>query len=135
MSKKLELPRVGDKKIDTIHDEEHQLLESFLELVESGSDDEVTKMFNRFIDHMQMHFEHEEALMDRSSGYSFKELHKGEHYKVISDARYKLMNWQNSKDRWDLKDYLEYEFVEWLKQHIPAMDVVMVEHFKSEGLV
>ncbi len=125
-----DIPKTGDESIDHIHKEEALLLEEVLEALKSGSDESVTNLFEKFITHMTKHFEHEEALMDEHEGYNFKTLHKGEHYKVLNDARYKLLNWQSSHDRWDLEDFLKYEFLPWLDQHIKAMDIVMVDFFK-----
>jgi hemerythrin len=123
------LPKTENSEIDKIHSEEHNLLLELLSIIDSGSDDDITNLFNKFIDHMQMHFKYEEDLMDKYSGYTLKELHKGEHYKVLSDAKYNLLNWRNFKDKWELNEYLKVEFVDWLNQHIEAMDIPMVEFF------
>jgi len=103
-------------------------------IVDDGSDDDITLAFEKFIEHMQVHFEHEQGLM-KHQGYTMANVHEGEHYKVINEARYNLQNWRNFKDRWDLKEYFGEDFVAWLNQHIEAMDKPMVDFFKSEGVL
>jgi hemerythrin len=128
------LPLTNDSKIDEIHDEEYELLVKLLSIIDDGSDDDITLAFEKFIEHMQMHFEHEQGLM-KHQGYTMANVHEGEHYKVINEARYNLQNWLNFKDRWDLKEYFGEDFVAWLNQHIEAMDKPMVDFFKSEGVL
>ena len=127
----IKLEKTEDAKIDEIHEDELKLINTLIESLKDGSDEEIERLFLDLIDHSFRHFEYEESLMDTSSGYSFKELHKTEHYKVISDLRYQLQNWRNFKDRWELNEYLESDLLTWLDQHIKAMDIPMVEFFRS----
>jgi len=126
------LPLTNDEKIDAIHQEEFELLTDLLSIIDTGSDDEITLAFEKFIEHMQMHFDHEQELM-KSRSYLMANIHEGEHYKVLNEARYNLMNWRNFKDKWELKEYFGEDFIAWLNQHIEAMDNPMVNFFKSEG--
>lgn len=128
----IHLPKTRDEKIDAIHQEELTLLEKFLKVLENGTDEEIKEIFSAFIEHMKMHFDHEESLMESLDYYSMGELHKGEHYKVLSEASYKLMNWNNFKDRDEIKEYLQEDFIHWLKQHIDAMDLGLVEQIRRE---
>jgi hemerythrin len=126
-----ELVKTGDEAIDAIHYEESLLVEDFIKVLKDGSDEEIIEIFEKLIDHMQMHFSFEEELMDKHSGYTMANVHKNEHYKVLSDARYKMQNFRNFKDKWDLEDYLDSDFLVWLDQHIKAMDIPMVDYFKG----
>ncbi len=128
----IHLPKTRDEKIDTIHQEELALLERLLKTLDDGTDDEIKSLFTAFIEHMQMHFAHEESLMEGLDYYSMGELHKGEHYKVLSEASYKLMNWNNFKDKEEIREYLAEDFIPWLKQHIDAMDMGLVEQIRRE---
>ena len=95
-------------------------------LLDGANDKEITKAFEKFIDHMQEHFTYEESLM-KDSSYPMYTIHQAEHYKILNEARYKLMSWGSFKDRDELAEYLKDDFVTWLDQHIKAMDIPMSE--------
>ncbi len=128
------ITKVEDRRIDEIHQEEVLLLESLMVMIEKEDILKITALFEQFIDHMQMHFSHEERLM-KESGYTMFGIHQAEHYKVLNEARYKFMLWQSGRDLWDIREYFSEDFVEWLHQHIDAMDVPMVAYFKEKGVV
>ncbi len=132
MGEKKALPLTDEAEIDRIHHEEAELLQGLLNQLKEGSDAQIGEAFEDFIAHMDSHFSYEEELMKKLNGYMMAELHKGEHYKVISDARYRLMQWGQFHDRFDLEDYLVYEFTPWLSQHITSMDIPMVSLVQVE---
>ncbi len=128
----VKLPLTGEAEIDRIHQEEADLLQGVLAQLKEGSDTQIGEAFEAFIAHMDSHFSYEEDLMQGLTGYMMAELHKGEHYKVISDARYRLMQWNQFYDRFDLEDYLIYEFTPWLSQHISSMDIPMASLVQTQ---
>ncbi len=127
----VDLPLTRDEQLDEIHRDEVRVLELLLESLKSGSDEDIKEGLMNFIEHIDSHFKHEEELMD-VEGYTMVELHKGEHYKILNEVRYLLFNWQNSHDRYEVEDYLKYEFIPWLKQHIPALDQPLIEFLRSK---
>jgi hemerythrin-like metal-binding protein len=120
---------VKDAKIDAIHQEEILMLEELLAAIEGEDSVEITRLFSLFIEHMQMHFSHEESLM-KERGYAMYTIHQAEHYKVLNEARYNLMLWKSSPDLWELREYFGEDFVAWIHQHIDAMDVPMIDFFE-----
>ena len=133
MIEKDALSHVNHKEIDTIHIEEVELLQELLESLDKEKEDSVlTKAFEGLISHMQEHFSFEEGLMQKYT-YAMYSIHQAEHYKVLNEAKYRMLLWTSSKDRWDLKEYLDDDLVPWYGQHIDAMDKPMVEFLRQEG--
>ncbi len=125
------LPLTSDERLDEIHRDELRVLELLLERLEHGSDEEVTQELERFIEHIDSHFKYEEELME-VEGYTMGELHKGEHYKILNEVRYLLFNWQTGRDRDELRNYLEDDFISWLGQHISALDLPLIDFRKRK---
>jgi hemerythrin-like metal-binding protein len=122
MIEKSSLSRINHDEINVIHEEEVKLLDSLLSLVKEGKDlDAITSAFEALIDHMAAHFSFEESLMQGQS-YAMYTIHQAEHYKVLNEAKYRMMLWTSSKDVWDLDEYLSDDLLEWYGQHIDAMD-------------
>ena len=121
---------VTDAKIDSIHQEEVMILDALIALIEAEEREAITPLFTKFVEHMQAHFAYEEGLM-KERGYAMYTVHQAEHYKVLNEARYNLMLWQSKPDLWELREYLSEDFVEWIHQHIDAMDVPMIDFFEK----
>jgi len=121
---------VTDAKIDSIHQEEVMILDALIALIEAEDREAITPLFTKFVEHMQAHFAYEEGLM-KERGYAMYTVHQAEHYKVLNEARYNLMLWQSKPDLWELREYLSEDFVEWIHQHIDAMDVPMIDFFEK----
>jgi hemerythrin-like metal-binding protein len=122
MIEKSSLSRINHDEINAIHEEEVSLLDSLLSLVKEGKDlDAITSSFEALINHMAEHFSFEENLM-QGQGYAMYTIHQAEHYKVLNEAKYRMMLWTSSKDVWDLDEYLSDDLLEWYGQHIDAMD-------------
>jgi hemerythrin len=116
------LVKVDNDAINTIHEEEVSLLQNLLKLVEEKKElDKITEAFEILIEHMQEHFSFEESLM-QGKEYAMYTIHQAEHYKVLNEAKYRMMLWVSSKDMWDLDAYLREDLLEWYGQHIEAMD-------------
>jgi len=122
MIEKSSLSLVNHDEINTIHEEEVALLNTLLTLVKKGKDlDAISTSFEALIEHMAAHFSFEEGLMQGRS-YAMYTIHQAEHYKVLNEAKYRMMLWTSSKDVWDLDEYLSDDLLEWYGQHIDAMD-------------
>ncbi len=122
MIEKSSLSRINNEEINAIHEEEVALLDTLLELVKKGEElDAITHSFEALIEHMAAHFAYEESLMQGRS-YAMYTIHQAEHYKVLNEAKYRMMLWTSSKDIWDLDEYLSDDLLEWYGQHIDAMD-------------
>ena len=121
------LPQVSLESMNIMHREEMALLETFLRSLDNTTDREkISSHFEVLLAHMQKHFESEEELMQKTQYPSFR-MHKGDHDKVLNEARYAEMEWRNRKDVEALREYLEEEIVPWLEQHIKAMDTPMAD--------
>ena len=121
---------VTDAQIDSIHQEEVMILDALIALIEAEDREAITPLFIKFVEHMQAHFAYEEERMKEAS-YPMFTIHQAEHYKVLNEARYNLMLWQSKPDLWELREYLSEDFVEWIHQHIDAMDVPMIDFFEK----
>ncbi len=119
---------VTDAKIDSIHQEEMMILDALMKQIQVKDIEAITPLFTKFVEHMQEHFAYEEERMKEAS-YPMFTIHQAEHYKVLNEARYQLMMWQSKPDLWELREYLSEDFVEWIHQHIDAMDVAMIDFF------
>ncbi len=113
--------------MNTVHLEEVTLLNTLLKSLETpGEPDRITADLEAVIQHMQEHFSSEEKLMKEVQYPSFR-MHKGDHDKVLNEARYVEMEWRNRKDADALREYLQEELATWLDQHIKAMDTPMAD--------
>jgi len=131
MINKSDLSLIANEEINAIHLEEVEILNTLIALVNSGEDGlAITTAFEAFIDHMQAHFTYEEGLM-KDSGYGMYSIHQAEHYKVLNEARYNLMDWNSSKDIERLREYFSEDLVAWYDQHVDAMDKPMADFFSA----
>ncbi len=133
MINKSDLSLIENEEINAIHLEEVDILNDLILLVNSGEDrEEITKVFQVFIDHMQEHFAYEEGLM-KSSGYAMYSIHQAEHYKVLNEARYNFMDWNSAKDIERLREYFGEDLVAWYDQHVDAMDKPMADFLNASS--
>jgi len=122
-----DLPSVSVASMNDMHAEEVKIIEAFLDTLQNERDFTLlSEHFETLLLHMQKHFESEEKLMQEAQYPSFR-MHKGDHDKVLNEARYSEMEWRNRKDVDALKEYLDEELLVWLDQHIKAMDVPMAD--------
>ncbi len=127
MINKSDLSLIANEEINAIHLEEVEILNALITLVNEGKDrDAITDTFQAFIGHMQAHFTYEEGLM-KEAGYGMFTIHQAEHYKVLNEARYNLMDWSSSKDIERLQEYFSEDLVAWYDQHVDAMDKPMAD--------
>jgi len=121
------LPQVSLSSMNDVHLEELELLNTLLADLKTNSDFKtISEHFEQLLAHMQEHFASEEKLMQEVQYPSFR-MHKGDHDKVLNEARYVEMEWRNRRDVEALREYLEEELLTWLDQHIKAMDTPMAD--------
>ncbi len=134
MIRKEDLPLVVDESMNEVHFEEVEMINSFLgQLDEKADFDTLADSFEELLAHMQEHFAGEEKLMKESRFPSYR-LHKGEHDKILNEARYIYMDWRTRKESEPLREYFEEDIAQWLDQHIKAMDIPMAQ-FLKDGVV
>jgi len=130
MIEKTKLPLVKNDAMNNIHFEEADIINKLLTLIEnSDSPDAITKQIIKLVEHMQKHFSYEEDMM-KDKSYPMYTIHQADHNKVLSETRYILMDWRSAKDIDRLKEYFE-ELLDWLDQHIKAMDTPMAEFIET----
>ena len=127
MIDKESIPLVCIDKMNEIHFEEIDILNTLWKLIESCDDaSEITAQIQVLVEHMQQHFSYEENLV-RDKNYPMYSIHQADHNKVLNATRYAMMDWRSSKDRDSLSEYFKEELIEWLDQHIKAMDTPAAE--------
>lgn len=127
MIDKNRLPLVSIDAINEIHFEEADIINELSRLIDKADDtDAITKQIGRLIEHMQQHFSYEEGMMKEIS-YPMYTVHQADHNKVLNQTRYIMMDWRSCKDIERLKEYFQEELVDWLDQHIKAMDIPACE--------
>ncbi|HIP03323.1 MAG TPA: hemerythrin [Campylobacterales bacterium] len=130
MIDKTQLPLVSIEAINEIHFEEVDILNTLSNLIDEQDTDTITSQIKLLVEHMQKHFSFEEGLM-KDKSYPMYTIHQADHNKVLSETRYILMDWRNTKDIDRLKEYFQDELIAWLDQHIKAMDMPMAEFLMS----
>ena len=130
MIDKTQLPLVSIEAINEMHFEEVDILNTLSNLIDEQDTDTITSQIKLLVEHMQKHFSFEEGLM-KDKSYPMYTIHQADHNKVLSETRYILMDWRNTKDIDRLKEYFQDELIAWLDQHIKAMDMPMAEFLMS----
>lgn len=129
-----ELPLVAVDSMNEVHFEEVAMINSFLGQLDENADfDTLADSFEKLLAHMQEHFSGEEKQMKESRFPSYR-LHKGEHDKILNEARYIYMDWRTQKESEPLREYFEEDIAQWLDQHIKAMDIPLAQ-FLTDGIV
>jgi len=122
------LPLVSLRSMNEVHIEEVYIINRLFENLNTDSDFEtISQTLQNLLEHMQEHFSSEEKIM-RELHYPSLQMHKADHDKVLNQARYAEIQWRNSKDEDELREYLEGDVVAWLDQHIKAMDTPMSDY-------
>ncbi len=125
------IPLVCIDKMNEIHFEEIDILNNLLKLIDNSDDaNEITAHIQLLVNHMQEHFSYEENMM-KDKSYPMYSIHQADHNKVLNATRYAMMDWRSSKDEDSLREYFKEELIEWLDQHIKAMDTPAAEFLVS----
>ena len=67
----------------------------------------------------------------KAKSYPMYTIHQADYNKMLNKTRYILVDWRNANDIERLKEYFQDELIEWLDQHIKAMDIPMAEFLMS----
>ncbi|RLA72585.1 MAG: hemerythrin [Epsilonproteobacteria bacterium] len=122
-----DLPLVSLDTMNEVHFEEVAMINTLLGQLENNADfDTISNSLEMLLVHMQEHFSGEEKMM-LEARYPTYRLHKGEHDKILNEARYIAMEWRNRRETEQLREYFEEDIAQWLDQHIKAMDTPMAE--------
>jgi len=116
------IPLVGKDSMNDMHHEEVEIINTLWEYIEKEDTKAIAKQLEVLLEHMQEHFSSEEELM-KGKAYPMYSIHQSDHSKVLNEVRHVYMNWRNTKDINQVKDYLKNELTVWLDQHIKAMDM------------
>lgn len=129
-----DMPSVALESMNIVHLEEVEMIAALLhQLDENTGFDALSDSYEEILAHMQEHFSSEEKLMKEARFSSYR-LHKGEHDKILNEARNVYMDWRNRKEDDRLREFFEEDISRWLVQHIKAMDTPMAQ-FLVDGIV
>ena len=123
---------VGVEKIDTQHKELINRLNAVVSMgVKAVSNEETQKTLDLLGDYIVKHFTDEEVLQ-RQSGYSKYEWHKGQH-QIYVDEFNKLkdeftMNGYSPKFTLDMSNTI----INWIVRHIKSVDVELGKYLKNK---
>jgi hemerythrin len=119
---------LAQPQIDREHEALFALAGKVLNAMEDGSGKEVVRdLFDRLIQYVQVHFAHEEALMDQHS-YPGMGVHMAEHRKLI--AQVTEFHRQFEADQFAINTETLQFLRNWLDHHIRQSDQLLVVHIR-----
>src|SRR5574344_405176 len=131
------LPLVDEDFMNETHFEDVDLINKVYENIEKYEENNSSESFNElknsyqeWVDHTVKHFATEEEEMQKRGFFAYP-FHKGEHDNNLSEIRAVWSNFESNKDIKELKNYIEYDLVNWLINHIKSMDTVTARVFKT----
>lgn len=131
------LPLVDIDFMNKTHFEDVDLINKLYENIEEFEKENSTINFDgiktsyiNWLNHTIQHFATEEEEMEKKGFFAYP-FHKDEHDANIEDMRAVWSNFETSKNISELKNYLEYDVVNWLINHIKSMDTVTARFFKT----
>ncbi len=129
------IPAVAVEQMNRVHEEEARRINVLLESLDTGADfATVSEHLETVLAHMREHFGTEETLM-KQNDFPMYRLHKGEHDKILQEARRTEMEWRNRRDTEALREYFEEQVGDWLHRHILAMDTPLADYLAGRGEV
>ncbi len=129
------IPAVAVEQMNSVHEEEARRINVMLESLDTGADfATVSEHLETVLAHMREHFGTEETLM-KQNDFPMYRLHKGEHDKILQEARRTEMEWRNRRDTEALREYFEEQVGDWLHRHILAMDTPLADYLAGRGEV
>ena len=131
------LPLVAMDFMNNTHFEDVDLINEIYEIIEDYEQNKTDENFNRlkevyndWVNHTIQHFTKEEEEMVRKNFFAYPH-HKGEHDKNLNDIKIVWKNFETSKNIEVLKNYIAYDLVNWLVNHIKSMDTVTARFFNT----
>lgn len=131
------LPLVDEDFMNNTHFEDVDLINKIYEDIEKYENSNSNENFENlkfsylaWINHTINHFKTEEDEMQKRGFFAYP-FHKGEHDKNIKEIKEVWEDFYQNKDIKSLKNYIEYDLVNWLINHIKSMDTVTARFFKT----
>ena len=131
------LPIVDMDFMNETHFEDADLINKLYEKIELYEKDSSSENFTdlkskyqEWLEHTIKHFATEEEEMEKRGFFAYP-FHKGEHDASIKDMKIVWNNFENNKNISELKNYIEYDVINWLINHIKSMDTVTARFFKT----
>jgi len=131
MIKEENLPKVSFNDMNIVHLEEVAIINELLAAIENSNETKtITEILEKLLEHMQEHFSYEENML-KTKSFGMFDIHRNDHNRIMGETRMAYMNWRNFKDKDSLKEFIEDDFIEWLKLHIQAMDSVAADFLNN----
>lgn len=128
MINKSTIPQVAYAVMNTVHDEEAEILNSLEALLakETADMQSIEDTLQQLLAHTKQHFANEEQLMHEVS-FPALMMHEAEHHRVLNEMQTIIKNWQLNKDNAILKSYFLDTLQVWLMHHINTMDTMTAQ--------
>lgn len=129
-------PQLPFGQMNLVHHEELDLANNIFEFLNSSklSGEERNKhldsLLKEFLLHVKEHFQYEEELMSETN-CPIIECHRDEHHRVLKLMIEIFRDYYFSRDEDVLNAYFEYEFKNWIINHIMTMDTVTATYFTN----
>ncbi len=131
------LPLVDMDNMNEVHFEDADIINTLSDLLdeyETKSNDElyikINQQYERWFEHTINHFTNEEEMM-LDKGFFAYPMHKNEHTNALYTMQDIYEQWKESKDINILKQYVQYDCIKWLINHIQTMDTVTARFLKT----
>lgn len=131
------LPLVEMEFMNDTHFEDADLINEIYENIETYEKDNsqtnfenLKTKYNNWVEHTIVHFKTEEDEMQAKGFFAFP-YHKNEHDINLNEIKQVWANFEKEKNVEKLKNYIEYDLVNWLVNHIKSMDTVTAKFFKT----
>ncbi|MDD3591671.1 MAG: hemerythrin family protein [Sulfurovum sp.] len=128
MIAKESLPRVAYAMMNTVHEEEIELLQKLESALNQNPLNvlQVDEVLSELLAHTQEHFSNEERLM-REVSFPAMMMHQGEHLRVLNEMKRIVSHWEQTRDPDVVREYFLGTLTEWLMLHITTMDTVTAQ--------
>lgn len=121
--------------MNEVHSEELEMVNAihdYLTSTKNYDHEKIEEMLKVFAFHLQEHFAFEEDMM-RKTSCPVIHCHSGEHARVLRIMHQMFEDYALKRDVNLLKFYFEFEFKNWIENHIVTMDMV-TGHFLSQRI-
>lgn len=128
MIAKESLPRVAYEMMNTVHEEEVELLQKLESVLKQNPLNvlQIDEVLRELLTHTQEHFSNEERLMKEVSFPAIM-MHQGEHLRVLNEMNRIVSHWEQTRDPEVVRGYFLGTLTEWLMLHITTMDTVTAQ--------
>ncbi len=131
------LPLVDAEFMNNTHFEDVDLINKIyenIEIFEKNNSNEnfenLKSTYKEWINHTVKHFLTEEEEMQKRGFFAYP-FHKGEHDRNIEDIKAVWIDFEENRDIEALKNYIEYDLINWLVNHIRSMDTITARFFNT----